>query len=130
MATPVAAAAGVAAGITALGILIGRHVWGLHVAANEKREAYVKAFLEEANRQYPNYNVALIHTEHDVAGQYVHQHVEVPTDENNTIGYEVYFSKKGDPFSLDNKGDGGWINWGYSGEFERKGNSINAYTHA
>src|SRR4051794_14725716 len=90
----------------------------------EKREAFTQEFAKKAREQYPNYNVVIIHTPHDREGVWIHQHHELPMTVG-TCGYEVYFSRIGDPFSLTNNGDGGYINWAFIG-YNRDGNRISA----
>jgi hypothetical protein len=47
-----------------------------------------------------------------------------------TCGYDAYFSPKGKPFSFQNQGDGGFINWAFDGEFNRNGNQLTAIEHS
>ena len=121
-----ALAAPVARAILNLAALTVSAITGVLGGDNVKRTEFVKAFLENARREYPDYNVVLIHTRHTVSGEYVHQHVELPISLGRTIGYEVYFSLRGKPFTLTKQGDGGWINWGYDGWFTRSGDTITA----
>ena len=106
-----------------LTIAKGVHEWVAAIRAdNEKREAFTSAYVKEAVRQYPNYNVAIIHTNHGVAGNYVKAHYELPMT-FGTCGYEIYFALRGDTFALTNNGDGGYLNWAYKGQFKREDNS-------
>ncbi len=94
---------------------------------DEKRTRFTQSFVAEARKKYPDYNVVIIHTEHNQEGIYIHQHEELYfLLDIKSIGYEIYFSKIGDPFWLENLGDGGFINWAYDGDFERDGNRISA----
>ena len=96
---------------------------------NAKRIRFVQDYVTEARKRYSNYNVVIIDTPHDRDGIFVHQHVEMYYTVGpitKSIGYEIYFSKFGDPFWLENLGDGGYINWSYDGSFERDGNRISA----
>ncbi|MBD2608896.1 hypothetical protein H6G81_31360 [Scytonema hofmannii FACHB-248] len=92
---------------------------------NEKREAFTRNFVEEAHKQFPDYNVVIIHTQHSTWGTWIHQHVELPMT-IGTCGYEIYFSVRGQGFTLANNGDGGYLNWAYYGEYTRNSNSISA----
>lgn len=67
----------------------------------------------------------LIHPKHNRDGIFIHQHYELPISLGRTIRYEVYFSKIGDPFSLENLGDGGYINWAFAG-YNRDGNRLSS----
>jgi hypothetical protein len=95
----------------------------------KKRAEFTRQFVEESARKYPGYNVVLIHTRHETTGKHIHNHVEVDINIGGTIGYEIYYSRKGQPFTLTNKGDGGFLNWAYNGEFERKDMTISAAVH-
>jgi hypothetical protein len=92
----------------------------------QKREAFTKGFVSQASQQYPNYNVVISHNGGDVWGAgVVHQHVEVPMTAG-TVGYEAYFAPKGQPFKFVRKGDGGYINWAFQGNFQHNGATITA----
>jgi hypothetical protein len=110
--------------------------WGRAVAAilraitdniikneNAGREKFTTTFVDEASREYPDYNVVIIHPDHDVSGEFTHQHRELNMDliGIRTVGYDIYFARKTRAFSLTNKGDGGFINWAFSGDFIREG---------
>jgi hypothetical protein len=127
-AVPIAA---LAVGIVGLATGVSNLVLKVAGDENAKREAFTKGFVEQAAQQYPGYNVVLVHTAHATSGEYVHQHHELPMDPAGvrTIGYEIYFAKKGRPFSLELRGDGGFINWAYLGEFNRNGQTIRAIEH-
>jgi hypothetical protein len=90
---------------------------------NPKRERFTQDFVNKAREEFPDYNVVIIHPEHKREGVWIHQHYELPISFGRTIGYEVYFSKKGDSFTLENLGDGGFINWAYNG-YGREGMRI------
>lgn len=89
---------------------------------NQKREQFTKNFVDEARKQYPDYNIVIIHTPHSREGNFIHEHHELPMTVG-TCGYEAYFSKIGEPFSLENQGDGGYINWAFAG-YQRDGKRI------
>ena len=98
---------------------------------DNKRTQFTQTFVAEARKRYPDYNVVIIHTEHNREGIFIHQHEELYfLADIKSIGYEIYFSKIGDPFWLENLGDGGYINWAYDGYFERDGNRITAIVPA
>ena len=88
----------------------------------EKREAFTQNCVEQALAQVPNQNVVVIHPSHSVSGVYMHSHYELGMTVG-TCGYDIYVSKPGDPFDLVNQGDGGYINWCFSG-YNRDGNHI------
>lgn len=99
------------------------------VDANEKRAAFTQETVKRLRAHYSDYNVVIIHTRHRKWGNSVHQHEEMDNGfANTTTGYEIYLSRIGDFFGLENLGDGGFINWAYSGYFKRDGNKILALT--
>jgi hypothetical protein len=118
----------IALGLTGIAIGVSSLVLKIVGDENAKREGFTKGFVDQASQQYPDYNIVIIHTAHDRSGEFVHQHQELNMDliGARTIGYEIYFAKKGRPFSLTNKGDGGFINWAYGGDFIRDGSTIRA----
>ena len=117
-----------AAELIALGgaILTGVLAWLATIGQDvAKREAFTKTFVEEANKQFPDYNVVIIHTQHRVVGDFVKDHVELPMT-FGTCGYEIYYSLRGQMFELTNDGDGGYRNWAYCGWYTRNGSTISA----
>jgi hypothetical protein len=103
---------------------------------NKKREQYTQSFVNQASKSYPQWNVVICHPGHTATpnekspNTYVrHQHLELGMTVG-TCGYDVYFSPKGKAFQFVNQGDGGFINWAFSGEFSRNGNTITASQHA
>jgi hypothetical protein len=114
-------------GIGSLAIGVSNLVWKsldkIWQNDGQARETFVKSFLEQSAQQYPNYNVVLAHTAHRVSGEYVHEHFELGMTVG-TCGYEIYFALKGRPFEFELQGDGGWINWGFNGEFNRDGGKL------
>jgi hypothetical protein len=125
-AVPVVVPVVIASASLIVGIANGIMGWlGAVGRDNEKRETFTKTFVEEAHKQFPDYNVVIIHTHHSTWGTWIHQHVELPMT-IGTCGYEIYFSVRGQGFTLANHGDGGYINWAYYGEYERNGGSISA----
>ena len=96
---------------------------------DERREAFTQNYVAEATKKYPNQNFVISHNGGDIEGEHVHGHVELDVS-MGTIGYEVFASFKGKPFKFVRKGDGGFINWAYAGEFTREDDStITAAVH-
>jgi hypothetical protein len=91
--------------------------------------AYTQQFVQQASQKYPGYNVVICHPKHRVSGANIHQHHELPMTVG-TCGYDIYFSRKGKPFTFVNEGDGGFINWAFNGEFNRNGNTLVATQQA
>ena len=119
----------VAGVIVAIAIKIAGVIAQSVAGDKKKRAEFARQFVAESARKYPGYNVVIIHTRHETTGKHIHKHVEVDIKIGGTIGYEIYYSRKGKPFTLTNKGDGGFLNWAYNGEFERKGMTISAAVH-
>jgi hypothetical protein len=126
--------AAIAIGITSLCVGVANLVTGQVQRAqgndNDKRTAFTQQFVQQASGQYPDYNVVICHPQHQANGpQVIHQHYELGMTVG-TCGYDVYFSKKGQAFTFNNQGDGGFINWAFEGEFDRNGNQLTAKQHA
>ena len=101
-------------------------IFGIKGNDDAKREAFTQQFVEEANKQYPNYNVVISHNGGSVEGNnIIHDHLELPMTVG-TCGYEAYMSPKGQHFKFVRNGDGGFINWAYGGDFNREDNTITA----
>jgi hypothetical protein len=100
-----------------------------YLSDEKKREEFTQQFVADAQAQFPEYNVVIIHTAHETWGTWVHEHHELGMA-IGTCGYDAYFSIKGQGFSLRNNGDGGYINWAFAGEFNRDGNFISAVEYA
>ena len=119
-------AIGIASGISSLATVVTTIVLSLTQKDNEKREEFTKEFVKQASQQYPDYNVVITCSPHRQSGNsIIHQHVELPLSVG-TRGYEVYFSPKGQPFEFVLEGDGGYINWAYSGDFTRNEGTLTA----
>ncbi len=105
---------------------------GIEMADNDKRQQFVQDQIDQFTQQYPNYNIVICHPPCDVddgAGfgvdpQYraliYHQHFELGMTVG-TCGYDLYMAEQGKSFHFHNNGDGGWINWGFSGNWIRGG---------
>lgn len=89
----------------------------------EKRSIFTQDFIKEASLECPDHNIVIIHPPHTREGRWRHEHVEETLSGGNKIGFDVYFSRKGEPFFLENKGDGGYLNWAFTG-YKRDGNQI------
>ena len=114
---------GLAATAVVAGIIAGINV---HNKDNAAREAYTQQFAQQASQKLPNYNVVICYPQHRVAGPHVaHQHHELGMTVG-ICGYDSYCSPKGQPFTFDNQGDGGFLNWAYAGKFSRNGNTLTA----
>jgi hypothetical protein len=124
------AVASVIKGVVELAGAVAQEVMSFQKNDNEKRERFTQQFVQDASGKYPGYNVVIVHPQHSASGaQVIHQHYELPMTVG-TCGYEIYFSPKGKAFSFENKGDGGFINWAFAGEFNRNGGNLKAIEHA
>ncbi|KAF9900322.1 hypothetical protein EC991_007477 [Linnemannia zychae] len=70
------------------------------------------------------YNIAIIHSPHVIDGERIHRHHEKPNGSFTTKGYDVYLMPRGRRAVLTNLGDGGFINWRFSGDFNRDGQTV------
>ncbi len=90
------------------------------------RDSFVKGVLNH----FSDFNVFICHPKHLVSSKTpgfdpIHRHLECPINKfGGTIGYEVYVGERGNRWKATNLGDGGWINWGFSGSYKREGGSI------
>lgn len=93
----------------------------------KEREKYLEDFVDELNEKFPDYNIVIAHKVDRVTGShYSHTHCELNAPFARTIGYEVYLSLKGKPFTFVRGGDGGYRNWRYNGNFKRNDNTLRA----
>jgi len=116
----------VAGALVAIGLTAAAVVGGIINNDNNKREAYTQQFIQQASKQFPNCNWVICHPQHSVTGPHVvHQHHELGMTVG-TCGYDSYCSPMGQPFTFDNQGDGGYLNWAYAGKFSRNGNKLTA----
>ena len=112
--------------LVAIGLTAAAVVGGIINNDNNKREAYTQQFIQQASKQFPNCNWVICHPQHSVTGPHVvHQHHELGMTVG-TCGYDSYCSPKGQPFTFNNQGDGGYLNWAYAGKFSRNGNKLTA----
>lgn len=89
--------------------------------ANATRDAFVKSQLEQAwNKNGGRYNVMVINNKlnysldlRGVVGDVTYNH--------NVYGYRVLIFESG---TVVNRGDGGWINWGFQGVWNRNGGTV------
>ncbi|KAM6492049.1 hypothetical protein JOM56_011773 [Amanita muscaria] len=121
--------------IIKIGQKIGEAIWklvkGIKGQLDKEKNARGKYTSTLAGRlcgAKPQYNWLIIHTKHDVHWDGVrgkdwgHAHREFPLGWlKRTTGFEIYFGKSG---KLVNKGDGGWLNWGFCGKFQRNGRYV------
>ncbi|KAF6752598.1 ectomycorrhiza-regulated small secreted protein [Ephemerocybe angulata] len=95
-----------------------------------ERGKFTLHFVQEAHRKNPKFNWLIVHTAHtkDFVGKegvgWGHRHQEFPVSFSKTIGYEIYYFKKG---SFDLKGDGGYLNWAFSGNFKKNGKHVDFF---
>jgi hypothetical protein len=90
--------------------------------ANASRDTFVKNQLEDAwNKAGGRYNIMVINTKLNysldlkgVVGDVTYHH--------STYGYRVLVFESG---TVVNRGDGGWINWGFQGVWNRDGGTVN-----
>ncbi|KAF6753976.1 hypothetical protein DFP72DRAFT_900143 [Ephemerocybe angulata] len=89
-----------------------------------ERGKFTSHFVTEASKRKGNYNWMIIHTPHSCnfegtrGKDWGHEHKEFNVSYGKTIGYEIYWGRKG---VCVNKGDGGYLNWAMSGKFKRTG---------
>jgi len=86
------------------------------------RGQWTNHMIGEFRSKYPHFNFVLCHTAHttDFKGvrgkDWGHSHQELPVSFRKTIGYEIYWFKRG---TFHRQGDGGWLNWAYAGNVRK-----------
>ena len=91
---------------------------------SEKREEFIQRTIKHWQTAKPDYNVMVLNNKvsHDVTiKDGVHMHVEIPRKPSGTHGFDVYVFKSG---TITRHGDGGNMNWGFAGKFERDGETV------
>ncbi|KAF9004322.1 hypothetical protein BDQ17DRAFT_1408824 [Cyathus striatus] len=89
----------------------------------EARSRFTVDLVGRIRGKYPGFNVAVCHTKHEtkfdgVRGKdWGHLHEEFDVKIGGTVGYEIYWFKKG---TFIRKGDGGYLNWAYAGNIAKK----------
>ncbi|KAF9553679.1 hypothetical protein CPC08DRAFT_754094 [Agrocybe pediades] len=88
----------------------------------QMREGWTRAMVDELKSKYPGFNFVVCHVRHSkqFVGQpqkdWFHAHKEIKVSFGRTIGYDIYWFKEGVFHRL---GDGGWLNWAYSGKVSK-----------
>lgn len=113
--------------IAKLALNVTKLVKRLQASDNDKRAAFTRRVIAELTQRLPNYNFVITHHRSSKAegSSVVHKHVELPMAVGS-CGYEIFGSPKGQPFKFVLNGDGGYINWSYSGDFNRNGGTLTA----
>ncbi len=92
---------------------------------DEKLAAFTQGMRDKMLESFPDYNVVIIHTQHTVSGSYQSQQlVFSEPDWFIETGFYMYMSPITKTFTLDNQGDGGYINWAWGGYFTQNGGQI------
>lgn len=105
--------------------VIGKGIVDLIIDLNKGnmiKSQFTTSFVNEAKRKYPGWSVAVVHHS-TTKGTVIHQHEEVNL-RVGTYGYDIYFAKPGKRFDIWRIGDGGYINWAFSGAWKQQGNHI------
>lgn len=94
-----------------------------------KREALTKTVVETCARELPDHCCVVIFDgiQHRVSGSYVttsHSVVQPPV----TFTFTLYTAHKSDPFIFHRQGDGGFINWSYTGNLIVQGSYLGTQT--
>ena len=121
-AKPASAGAPAAVGWVSLLVGIAATFKGFTGDNKTMRSDFTHRAIEALQREKPDYNAVVVNTG-------VNHKVEGPSVEEdfihlNEFTYKVYLSRKGQPFKFELNGDGGWINWAYTGHFGRQGKTL------
>ncbi|WP_413614750.1 hypothetical protein MRB56_12645 [Halomonas cupida] len=91
------------------------------------REKWVEKVHKHFSETFPQHGVMVIHKGQDQINapedSYKHFHLEFRKT-FGTEGFEVYVIKKGSGLVISNTGDGGFINWRFSGQKNRDGGAV------
>ncbi|KAK5654254.1 hypothetical protein OQA88_7429 [Cercophora sp. LCS_1] len=93
---------------------------------HKRQEEFVKSTVTELRNQYPSMNVIVYHNQdsrRNFNDEY-HWHQEVGIALGFTKGYEIFVFRSG---TFDRAGDGGFINWGFSGSYRQDGTHVEFY---
>lgn len=91
------------------------------------RADWVKKVHDHFAATFPSYGIMVIHKGQDrvnaPANSYKHFHLEYKKL-FGTEGFEIYVIKRGSGVVITNSGDGGYINWRFSGAKKRDGSTV------
>jgi len=86
----------------------------------QMRSQWTHDMIGKWREKYPKWNFVFCHTKHKFEPKRGtpsgHLHQELKVSFGKTIGYEIYWFKEG---TFRRIGDGGWLNWAYSGNVKR-----------
>ncbi|KAF9558824.1 hypothetical protein CPC08DRAFT_763681 [Agrocybe pediades] len=103
------------------------------VSDNDFRSQFTSKFVVDLRKAYPQYNWVVCHTAHNYnfkgtqGKDWGHSHQELPISLGHTIGYEIYWFTEG---VFRRTGDGGYLNWAYSGNVKSATNKNSVITFA
>jgi len=87
------------------------------------RGHWTSKMIGDLRAKSPRFNFVLCHTKHKTSFKgkqgvdWGHSHQELHVSFGKTVGYEIYWFKEG---TFERIGDGGWLNWAYSGAVKNK----------
>ncbi|KAF8991072.1 hypothetical protein BDQ17DRAFT_1371220 [Cyathus striatus] len=93
----------------------------------KRRIEFVHNSLDKYGKKHPGFNIIVVHTDvgydkPSFIGEWGKAHEEVPIHiGGGSKGYDIFWFKKG---TFNRHGDGGWINWGYTGTPKRDGGKL------
>ncbi|MGB7754817.1 MAG: hypothetical protein WBL23_01985 [Salinisphaera sp.] len=91
------------------------------------RAEWIEKIHNHFAKSFPDHGVMVIHKGQDQINapenSYKHFHLEFRKS-YGTEGFEIYVVRKGSGLVITNSGDGGFINWRFSGHDERDGSSV------
>ncbi|KAF8991073.1 hypothetical protein BDQ17DRAFT_1433353 [Cyathus striatus] len=105
-------------------------IGGFKDSDNKRREKFVHDALDKYGRLHPGCNIIVVHTDlgydKNFQGQEgkdwgkAHEEVWIKIG-GGSKGYDIFWFKKG---TFVRHGDGGWLNWGYTGSPKREDNKL------
>ena len=93
-----------------------------HKKHNKNKEAFIKIILNECPK---GWSVVVCRVKHTARGPPHRKHVELSAPAE-TAGFDIHWVRNTLPsgFTFTKHGDGGFINWGFKGKFERSGDTL------
>ncbi|KAF8953639.1 hypothetical protein BDZ97DRAFT_1871447 [Flammula alnicola] len=91
----------------------------------DMRSRWTKALADNFRAGHPHLNFVVCHTQHTYnfkgtrGVDWDHSHQELNVSFHQTVGYEIYWFKEG---TFHRIGDGGYLNWAYTGNVQSTSN--------
>jgi len=111
-------------------VLIVNAIKGAIEKDKQRRNDWTPRFIAQFSAKYPKQNAIMCHTKHDVHWEGIEGKdwgkttAKFKPKLGLPVKYDVYWGGAG---TFTNKGDGGYLNWAFTGNFKRDGNKVQFY---